>query len=239
MLKGISFSVAVQKNEKRNKFFTLQEVSNCKGGVVLCFTVDRDELKVGSPSNISTKMHARKSRVHPLFLLLSSHLQQSESSFDVQQFGKTCPNFASQSLQPVKLVRFSLDIQSQDVPHRNDMSEREKKLLWYRTSDYKRIRREGQETVAKIRSGELCQDTNQHCLLGLDSEMHAYARSRSLHKLMLLALVLEEQGRQKEEGINDPELLAQLVEDFCKRCRHASFVAGLRDDRMFRYGVIN
>ena len=55
----IIFRRRSEKRKKRNKFFTLQEVSNCEGGVVLCFTVDRDELKVGSPSNISTKMHFR------------------------------------------------------------------------------------------------------------------------------------------------------------------------------------
>ena len=182
-----------------------------------------------------------KSRVHPLFRLdPSNQFQGSESSFDVIYAPQKVPPACPQSpRRVVNSVRFSDDVQVHEVAHHKDMEEKELKAVWYRGKDYKRIRKEGQATVSLIREGVLYEDSDDYCLQGLDSETHAYARQRSLHKLMAQAMVFREQQRQREENINDPDFLALNFSDFCSRCRHAAFVAGLRDDRTQKRGVIN
>jgi hypothetical protein len=185
--------------------------------------------------------YSLKSRVHPLFQLEpANQLQGSESSFNVNYAPqKVAPASPQSPRRVIKSLRFNDDIQVREVAHHNDMEEKELKSLWYRVKDYKRIRKEGQATVSLIREGLLYKDSDDYCLEGLDSETHAYARQRSLHKLMAQSLVFEEQQRQREEKINDPGFLALKFSDFCSRCRHAAFVAGLRDDRTQKRGVIN
>jgi hypothetical protein len=184
-----------------------------------------------------------KSRVHPLFRLIDplNQFQGSESSFDVVNYApqKVAPASPQSPRTAVASVRFNDDVQVHEIVHHKDMEEKEKKFLWYRVKDYKRIRKEGQATVSLIRAGVLYEDSDDDCLEGLDSETHPYARQRSLHKLMAQSLVFEEQQRQREEKINDPDFLALNFSDFCSRCRHAAFVAGLRDDRTQKRGVIN
>lgn len=169
--------------------------------------------------------------------LEASSYHISESSFDV--LCTKVVHVAPQSPRVQKEVRFSSDVESHKIAHRLDMEEQEKKHIWYRTKDYKRIRKEGQETAKMIRDGDLIKDTDHHCLLGLDNETHIYARQRSLHKLMIQAVVSDEQERQREEDIKDTELFAWKIRDFDSRCRHAAFVAGLRTDRTERRGYIN
>jgi hypothetical protein len=141
------------------------------------------------------------------------------------------------------------------VPHRSEYSKEERNEIWYSPKEYKRLRKEGQDTVKRIRNGEKLlhvadlnedeQDDQEKegndsvCWLGLDSETHAYAKLRSLHKMLLQNVLDDEQKRQYYLGIYDAEAIAAKVSAFVTRCQHAKFVAGLRDDRTQRRGVIN
>jgi hypothetical protein len=196
---------------------------------------------MGLQTNTPTATFGLNSRMHPLFRLDPlNQFQRSESSFDVnyapQKVAPACPQ---SPIRAVNYVRFNDEVQVHEVLHRKDMEEVELKSVWYFRKDYKRIRKESQETVRLIREGVLCEDSDEYCLKGLDSETHSYARQRSLHKLMAKSLVFAEQQRQREANISDPEFLALNFSDFSSRCRHAAFVAGLRDDRTQKRGVIN
>jgi hypothetical protein len=169
--------------------------------------------------------------------LLGSSFNNSDSSFDVRdsKFLQVAP----QSPKIEKSLRFCSGVESHEITHQSDMDDNERKLIWYRPSDYKRIRKESQETVKMIRNGDLLQDNDIQCVLGLDGETHSYARQHSLHKMMVQDLVYCEQARQRVCGIKDPEFLAEKIRDLNYRCRHAAFVAGLRADRRERRGIIN
>jgi hypothetical protein len=190
-----------------------------------------------SEQYVKANGHARS---QGLLRVLDSSFHSSESTFDVRgdATSKVLPATSHQVTEE-KSVRFSSTVERHEITHRLDMEEKQKKQFWYRKSDYKRIRREGRETVQLIRNGELLQDTNHHCLLGLDSETHVYARQRSMHKMMVQGLVVDEQEYQRQKGIRDPESLAMKIRDFDSRCKHAAFVAGLRTDRTLRRDFIN
>jgi hypothetical protein len=137
-------------------------------------------------------------------------------------------------------VRFSEQIDIHEAPpHLNGMSKKEKEIIWYGSKDYKRIRKEGLDTLQLVRDGVIYQNCEQYCLDGIENETHAYARHRSLHKLMYLGLVLNAQKDQKAQQRNDPEELAKVYSSFCSRCRHTLFVAGLRNDRNNKRGIMN
>jgi hypothetical protein len=190
-----------------------------------------------------------KSRVHPLFCLdPSNQLQGSESSFDVnyaphQKVARAAPRSSASPQSPprraVRSVRFNDEVLVYEIDHRNDIEEEELKSLWYTVQDYKRLRKECHVTARLIREGFLYEDSDDFCLEGLDNETHSYARQRSLHKLLAQYLVFDEQQRQREKKINDPDFLALHFSDLCSRSRHAVFVAGLRDDRTQKRGVVN
>ena len=169
--------------------------------------------------------------------------QHSDSSFDVLRRKPFDDSPSSQTFPETtagKYVRFN---DANIVIHEIDHRQEEKKLIWYRNKELKRIRKEGQETVQLLHSGEICADTEDHCVLGLDcfgDSTHPYAKQRSLHKMLLRDIVLQEQRRQSELGnYFDEESLAAKVREFTSRCRHAEFVARLRMNRTTRRGVIN
>jgi hypothetical protein len=195
---------------------------------------------MGRPDEQIHKMSLRSSSLTirgQQLKLPDSSFHNSESSFDVRE--TKVLQVASLSPKVEKSVRFCSGVESHEITHKLDMDKNERTLIWYRTSDYKRIRNERQETVKMIRNGDLLQDNDIQCFLGLDSETHSYAHQHSLHNLMVQDLVSGEQARQRVCGINDPEFLAEEIRDLNSRCRHAAFVAGLRADRTERRGIIN
>ena len=140
-----------------------------------------------------------------------------------------------------KVVRFGGDdddsnfVTVHEIDHHR---KEEKKLIWYRNKELKRIRKEGQATLQLLLDGELDIDADdagdEHCLIGLESfsdMSHPYAKQRSLHKSFLYDIVMDEQKRQYEEGIYfDEEALASKVRSFTSRSQRTSFVSKLRSD---------
>ena len=172
-----------------------------------------------------------------------SSFSTSESSFEVRETKPCVVQTTPESplLSMKRSLRFSNNIQVHHVTHRKDLSKQDKKCIWYKSSEIKRMRKECQEISKLIQTGCLIQDdsVNSECTLGLDSETHSYARQRRLHKLMIRDLVFGEQHRQFASGLVDPDLLAKQIRALNSRCRHASFVSGLRLDRNLQRGFIN
>ena len=180
------------------------------------------------------------------FVDFAQILHHSESSFDAvhpisfDDVPPLIPSPESSFSSKAKFVHFDNEnVLIHEIDHLPD----EKRLIWYRSKELKRIRKEGQETLQLLREGALVADTEEHCLLGLNSfseTTHPYAKQRSLHKMLLRDVLMEEQRRQWELGSYfDDESLGAKVRDFSSRCRHAEFVSGLRNDRTPRQGVIN
>lgn len=203
----------------------------------------KNELHPGSPRSVLLPFDS---------LMGQSTHSDSSASFDVrypkQVLGNLalhrCDSFAESftttASSPVEQrVSFSSEVETYHIVHCNEMDEDEKTVRWYRSTELKRLRKESRTTARLIRDGLLFRDTDDHCLLGLDGEAHAYAHQREIHKLMVQELVLAEQERQRERGECDPEGLSDMVAELRSRCRHAKFMSGLRDDRTERRGILN
>jgi hypothetical protein len=93
------------------------------------------------------------------------------------------------------------------------MPSSEKKMIWYRHSDLKRMRLQQHDETTSWWEGPAEDDFNG-CL-------------RRLHKLMATNVVLDEQKRQKKEGICDPMIMSQKYREFVFRARCTMFTSNL------------
>ena len=133
-----------------------------------------------------------------------------------------------------RTVSFSSNlVETHEILHRHDMEEEEKNDRWYRKKEWKKLRREGRVTARlmeneEIPAGSVDFEELGFCTLGLKQEPHPYAREKQLHKMLYKDLLMSEQQRQVDLGINDPETLAGTLIRLQNQCRHTSFVSSLR-----------
>jgi hypothetical protein len=128
-----------------------------------------------------------------------------------------------------KSVSFSWHVEKHEILHRNDMDENEKIDRWYRKKEWKTLRREGRVTSRLMQNGDL---TSNHedlgfCTLGLKKETHPYANQNQLHKFLYKDLLMSEQQRQYDLGINDADILAEKLIQLNRKSRHAVFISSL------------
>ena len=84
--------------------------------------------------------------------------------------------------------------------------------IWFSACEYDAIESDIRETVSAIESGSLL-DKESQCSRGLEGLTCDGRRARRAHIMSGLCSVLDEQDLQRDEGINDPELLADVFFD--------------------------
>jgi hypothetical protein len=124
-------------------------------------------------------------------------------------------------------VRFSLDA-NQIFPVTNiiDMDEEDIRKTWYTQGELYVIKKKSRATIRKMIRGQKLEKNSKQTGRGLEYQ----TRQRSFRRLIAFNPVLEEQCRQRKEGIHNDELLAEASKSASSTCQHAAYALGVLDE---------
>lgn len=140
-------------------------------------------------------------------------LIRADSSFEVIYDGKVT------YVDPVEScrVRFAESNDYITVHNLEDLSANDRKAMWFRKSELRRFRK-------KQEGGEWDKEEEQS--LGTKA-LPTDDLQEALHQITSVAMVLEEQTRQRNEGLYDPYLLSWKYQGYVRRARHSVFISNL------------
>lgn len=129
-----------------------------------------------------------------------------------------------------KSVHWNRKVEKKRHHRCQDLSDDELESYWYTESDTKIILAIAKVTVKMMMKGELCDDID-YCSRGLEGKTPVGSKKRQKNKLRVRKALLEEQDIQREEGVFDPEYLAQVCLKYSREVNIAAHSQGLRDER--------
>lgn len=126
-------------------------------------------------------------------------------------------------------VRFAASDQALEIPSRDSYSEAEIRAAWYKKEDYQAMKLLALETMNLHQSSQLPPGDTEHCMRGLEGRTHdGFAIVKQNRKVASFA-VIDEQDRQDEMGISDPDLIAEAYGSCVLNCQYVAFVQGVLD----------
>jgi hypothetical protein len=146
-------------------------------------------------------------------------------------FSATEKNVAASSEKSKKTRRVHWNHKVEKKRHHRlqDLSEEEKETVWYTESDTKIVLAMAKVTVKMMMKGEPCDDVD-YCSRGLEGKTPTGSKRRQKNKLRVRKALLEEQEIQREEGVYDPEYLAQVSIKYSKDVLVDAQNVALRDE---------
>lgn len=142
-------------------------------------------------------------------------IHSSEASFElVYDLGKSS---FDPSRKEEKRVRFAEEKEWFMIENRREIPSGDRHALWFRKSELKSMRKREDD-------GEV--DAGYEQIIKNDPPQNDELQE-ALHQLMAVSVVLEEQARQREERISDPELISEKYRNFIQRSRRSMFISNL------------
>eukprot|EP00547_Thalassionema_nitzschioides_P004633 CAMPEP_0194211616 /NCGR_PEP_ID=MMETSP0156-20130528/10701_1 /TAXON_ID=33649 /ORGANISM="Thalassionema nitzschioides, Strain L26-B" /LENGTH=190 /DNA_ID=CAMNT_0038939225 /DNA_START=4 /DNA_END=573 /DNA_ORIENTATION=- len=102
--------------------------------------------------------------------------------------------------------------------HHSEYSQEERQNYWYRKEEVFRMKQMDKPTIALMRAGALEQDTDRHCIRGLENRLYSRAIERRRTRKIAQAAVLEEQCIQWREGYSSSDDIAACYKEATTQC---------------------
>ena len=110
----------------------------------------------------------------------------------------------------------------------NHWSESELDDLWLNENDYKTNKRDCTKIATLFHMGRAKEDENM-CKRGVEKMNRATQLQCKSRKRYSMKVVMEEQERQREEGVIDMDAIANLYKEATNRCAAAAHAVGKQD----------
>ena len=140
---------------------------------------------------------------------------------------------SSEASKSITNKRFHFSLSSNetyDVPHIDDMTPEEVKVIWYEKADYEKIKMAMIPIIRKMMKKEAIPETDKETIRGLEFRTRQGAIRRQHNKLEAITAVLDEQDRQLDDiGRVDEELLAKVYKQFNAHCQKEAHKLALGD----------
>eukprot|EP00546_Thalassionema_frauenfeldii_P007468 CAMPEP_0178914590 /NCGR_PEP_ID=MMETSP0786-20121207/11516_1 /TAXON_ID=186022 /ORGANISM="Thalassionema frauenfeldii, Strain CCMP 1798" /LENGTH=216 /DNA_ID=CAMNT_0020587527 /DNA_START=109 /DNA_END=759 /DNA_ORIENTATION=+ len=117
-----------------------------------------------------------------------------------------------------------------EVDHHSSYAEEEHQNTWYNKSELVELRQKNLPTIRLMRSGALKNDTEEHCVRGLEHRVYDRAMERKAIRIRAREAVFEEQDLQEWSESKDPEGLAQCYIEASNPCSFQAHKIGLLDE---------
>eukprot|EP00980_Cylindrotheca_fusiformis_P003824 scaffold853_cov103-Cylindrotheca_fusiformis.AAC.4 len=128
-----------------------------------------------------------------------------------------------------KTISFSFTVQVHEVLSLTKYSLKEIENTWYSKYELGLIKGEARVIVKKIARGENDPKSGEWTSRGLESRTTAGNKEKMQHRRYSQAAVFMEQEWQDENGINDPEALADIYHEHTEFCQFIASATGSRD----------
>jgi hypothetical protein len=144
------------------------------------------------------------------------------------------PSSSLEEKKTKRSVKFHSRVRFKHIKHIDDYSDREYFATWYVEEDLQEVFDHCVETVRRMVNGNVLQDENGYCPRGLEYKTPTGAKTRKQNKSKGIRIVLDEQERQRSEGINDPVRLAKLYYESATDSRRAYRLLAMQDQEEAR-----
>ena len=112
------------------------------------------------------------------------------------------------------------------------MTEEDIEQIWYSHYDYDDIKASFEYTVFMMDAGEAkTVENDEHTTRGLEMRTEEGAWARFEHKRDAYNAVLDEQDRQWNDGLDDPELISQCCLEVSRSAAKGALERGLSDEK--------
>ena len=170
--------------------------------------------------------------------LLSEYQQQQE---EAELWCSTLPVKQQPEQQdlrmnrPKKTVSFSANVQINTIMPYQDYTEDEMQTIWYQKKDYKAFKRIILTTLQLNRAGELPEGGNdEHTMRGIECRTREGAAARKATKEQVMAAVLGEQARQRQDKQLEQQkavwLLARVSRQLTEESQLEASIHGMCDE---------
>lgn len=133
-----------------------------------------------------------------------------------------------------KSVKFHSRVRFKHIKHIDDYTDREYFATWYMEEELQDVFDHCVDTVRKMVNGFALDEDCGYSPRGLEYKTPTGAKTRKQNKTRGIRTVLDEQERQKSEGVRDPERLARLYNESAADSRRAYRLLGMKDQEEAR-----
>ena len=138
---------------------------------------------------------------------------------------------AKQGRSGKRQISFKLEDNTvKTIPHVNDLSEQEIGAIWYDRSEMDQIKMGLIPDIRRMMRGETLEETASQTARGIEFRTKQGALYRQRNKQTAIRAVLDEQERQKKEGISDDALLAGIYCSCSSHCKDSAHNFGMNDE---------
>ena len=123
-------------------------------------------------------------------------------------------------------IRFSDNVDTQEIPCISDMETSEIADVWYIDHDFATMKAECTQLAKSVISGRI-QFSADICLRGLEEKLHR--SQKKINRSEAIGAVLDEQDAQFGYGEQNPEMIAHVYHEFAAHCLDEAVELALRD----------
>jgi hypothetical protein len=127
-------------------------------------------------------------------------------------------------------VRFHGRVQFKTIRHVTDFSDEEILAGWYRKKDFMRMSEDVSEIAQLVAKGKESHNGEDLCIRGLEHLVEEDVADYRAEKMIAsIDAVLDEQDEQRDEDVNDPDIIAELYTEIVTPLQREAYLVGLRD----------
>lgn len=127
-------------------------------------------------------------------------------------------------------VRFHGRVQFKTIRHVADFSDDEILEGWYRKKDFLRMSEEVSEIAQLVSQGNETHNGEELSIRGLEHLVEEDVADYRAEKMIAsIDAVLDEQDEQRDEDVNDPDIIAKLYAEIVTPLQREAYLVGLRD----------
>lgn len=123
------------------------------------------------------------------------------------------------------------DIVVHNVLSLSEYSEEEMRACWFSRGEYNSFKRNSLVTLSLNRTGDLSPDDPEHTMRGLECRTRELTDSRRILRYRAAAAVFDEQARQRDTGVRDPEALSECYHSISWHGMYDAHCQGLADEQ--------
>jgi hypothetical protein len=164
------------------------------------------------------------------------HDEQSSSSFSVKSARKSEVNGGKTKMRR----RHSVDFKSgHEVLEIDKPEEDMKEEIWYSRDEYDIIKARNSLIVKMMKTGSFI-ESEEHSFRGLEHKLRDGFKQRRSNKFAALNAVLEEQDRQFNRNLSNPEVIAEAYRSISSNAKETAFAIGQSDtEKSLSYEATN
>ncbi len=130
-----------------------------------------------------------------------------------------------------KRVMFSEQVSMRFTIARQDISQTEHSATWYSKLDFEDMTKACFKEIMKLERGKCLKKEKKYCARGIETSTRLASAAKAMNRCLACNVVLDEQSRQRREGIQEVDYLACIYHSATSSCQLWANVVGLSDQR--------